>query len=227
MLTSIELPKHRTKEEYAYDVLRTGILHCELKPGEKIVVDALSAQMGISPIPVRTALQRLQAEGLVEITPHTGAVVSDISPDQIEQLFLLLEHLESSAFEVAARKATPADIEHLRQITAEMETVLTVGDYDRWSALNSQFHRHVAAITGMRMLMEFTGRTLDSWDRLRRWYLGRIVSHRMPRAQADHCRMVELFAARDIPALIELVTAHNRLAREDYEKLIRGQLKSE
>jgi DNA-binding GntR family transcriptional regulator len=227
MLTSIALPRHRTKEEYAYDVLRNAILRCELRPGEKIVVDALSVQLGVSPIPVRTALQRLQAEGLVEITPHTGAIVSDISPDQIEQVFLLLEHLECSAFEVAARKATAADVAHLKKIIDEMESVSTIVDSDQWSELNSQFHRYVAGITDMRMLIDFTGRTLDGWDRLRRWYLGRVDSHRIPRAQADHRRMIELFAQRDIPALIALVAQHNRLAHEDYEKLIRELPKPE
>lgn len=71
---------HRTKEEYAYDTLRAAIGHCNLRPGEKLVIDSLSLELDISPIPIRVALQRLQAEGLVEIKPHTGAIVSPISP---------------------------------------------------------------------------------------------------------------------------------------------------
>jgi DNA-binding GntR family transcriptional regulator len=82
MLSSLHPPKYRTKEEYAYDVLRRAILHCQLQPGEKLVADNLGATLGISPIPIRAALQRLQAEGLVEITPHTGVVVSQLSPGQ-------------------------------------------------------------------------------------------------------------------------------------------------
>lgn len=55
-----------------------------MKPGERIVIDTLSAQLGISLIPMCAALQRLQAEGLVDITPHIGAVVSELSPANIE-----------------------------------------------------------------------------------------------------------------------------------------------
>ena len=87
-------PKPRTKEEYAYDVLRGAILRCELRPGEKLVLDDLSEKIGVSAIPLRSAVQRLHSEGLVEIIPHTGAIVSDISPGNLEAVSLLLERLE-------------------------------------------------------------------------------------------------------------------------------------
>src|SRR5512137_2033776 len=102
MLTSAEPFRHRTKEDYAYAVLRAAILRCEMKPGDRLVIDTLSTQLGISPIPIRAALQRLQAQGLVEITPHTGAVVSEIPLGNIEQVSLVLERLELMGFEFAA-----------------------------------------------------------------------------------------------------------------------------
>jgi DNA-binding GntR family transcriptional regulator len=221
MFSSSRLPKHRTKEEYAYEVIRTAILHCELKPGEKIVVDGISQQLGVSPIPVRTALQRLQTEGLVEIIPHTGVVVTEISPDQIAQVFLLLEHLESAAFEVAATKATEADISSLRKVLKEMETVSGCADSEQWSELNGRFHRLVAAMTTMPQLIDFTGRVLDSWDRLRRWYLKPIVSQRIAAAMEDHRQMVALLERREVGALVKAAASHNRRARGDYEKLVR------
>ena len=88
MLTSQSSPRlYRTKEEYVYDTLRAAIMRCELKPGKKLVMDNLSVELDVSPIPIRGALQRLQAEGLVEIIPHTGAVVSAISPDTVNEIF--------------------------------------------------------------------------------------------------------------------------------------------
>jgi DNA-binding GntR family transcriptional regulator len=213
MLTSIELPKHRTKEEYAYEVLRTAILHCELKPGEKLVVDALSAQMGISPIPIRTALQRLQSEGLVEITPHTGTIVSELSPNDFEPVSLLLEKLEILAFEIAAHTATPADITHLREIVDELAQALSSGNLERWAEKNIEFHANVARISNMKLLVEFSNRILDTWTRLRRWYLPPIIAQ-LPQAQQEHRQMVDYLAARDVTSLTQVVTQHSKRLRE-------------
>jgi DNA-binding GntR family transcriptional regulator len=213
MLTSLELPKHRTKEEYAYEVLRTAILHCELKPGEKLVVDALSTQMGISPIPIRTALQRLQSEGLVEITPHTGAIVTDLSPADFEPVSLLLEKLEILAFETALSKATDADIAHLREIATALGQALESQDLERWAELNIDFHQTVANMTNMKLLIEFSNRILDSWTRLRRWYLPPIIAQ-LPQAQVEHWQMVEFLEKREITKLTQVVIAHSQRLRE-------------
>ena len=131
---------HRTKEEYAYDTLRTAIMRCELAPGEKLVIDNLGTMLGVSPIPIRGALQRLQADGLVEITPHTGAIVSTISPDTVREIFLLLEALENAAFGEAATRATEADIAFLRLLIADMTTALDEDDAALCYDLNNQFH---------------------------------------------------------------------------------------
>jgi DNA-binding GntR family transcriptional regulator len=212
MFSSTELPKYRTKEEYAYDVLRTAILRCELKPGEKVVVDTLSAQLGISPIPIRTALQRLQSEGLIEITPHTGAIVSELSPGDFEPVSRLLEKLEILAFEVAAQTATESDIARLRELVDALGKVLEAGDMERWAELNIEFHSTVAQITQMKLLIEFSKRILDTWTRLRRWYLPPIIAQ-LPQAQKEHRRMVDLLARRNIVELTKVVTAHSKRLR--------------
>ncbi len=199
MFTPAEPFRHRTKEDYAYDVLRAAILRCELKPGDRLVIDTLSSQLGISPIPMRAALQRLQAEGLAEITPHTGAVVSELSPAAIEQVSLMLERLELMGFEFAAQCARAEEIDALRNHVAEMDTVLQAGDTEHWSEMNNEFHRAIADLSGNKLLAEFTGRTLDDWIRLRRWYLPDVVAQ-LSQAQAEHREMVELLARRDLPA---------------------------
>lgn len=217
---------YRTKEEYVYDVLRSAIMRCELMPGEKLVLDRLSAELTVSTIPIRSALQRLQSEGLVEITPHVGATVSEISPETINEIFLLLEALENTAFVVAASKATPEDIAYLVELVDAMGAVLDQVDSDRWYEMNSEFHRAVCAITQMPLLMEFTKHTLDSWDRLRRCYLHRIRSPRMQVAHEEHVQMVALMRSGDIESLSELVSQHNQQAREHYRVLTAEQMPS-
>ncbi|MBN1994602.1 MAG: GntR family transcriptional regulator [Anaerolineae bacterium] len=223
MNTQTLLKSYLTKEEYVYNTLRAAIMGCELKPGEKLVIDNLSAELGVSPIPVRAALQRLQAEGLVEITPHTGAVVSKISPDLIREIFMLLEVLEAMAFRVLVDKADLDDIVHLRQLVEAMEVAFQADDVSRWSDLNMEFHRAVAQITQMKMLIEFTGRVWDSWNRLRHCYLKPIVSARMPQSQAEHQQMIALLERRDVEELAALAVKHNRQARETYQQLLQNQ----
>ena len=224
-LTQPSQNSHRTKEEYVYDTLRTAIMRCQLAPGQKLVIDTLSTQLGVSPIPIRSALQRLQAEGLVHITPHTGAHVSEISPEIVNEIFLLLESLETAAFNVAASKATQDDIVQLEQLVDQMAEALADGNADYWYDLNNQFHLSIAQITGMNMLLRFTQRTLDNRDRLRYFYSAPFTLGRMSDAHADHCQMIKLLKERDTEALTTIVAQHNRSANKAYHKLIEAQPK--
>ena len=210
----------QTKEEFVYTTLRAAILHCELPPGEKLVVDHLSTRLGTSTIPIRTALQRLQAEGLVEIVPHTGAVVSGISTSLVTEVFSMLEALESVAFSQAAKIVKAEDLAGLQNILKQMDQALKNRDSNLWSDLNSRYHREVAEITRMKLLIEFTHRTLDNWDRLRRYFFKQDPSNRLPLAQVEHRKMLELLRKGDEQALIAMVLRHNRKARDAYCKLL-------
>ncbi len=221
MLTASEPFRHRTKEDYAYDVLRAAILRCEMKPGDRIVIDTLSAQLGISPIPFRAALQRLQAEGLVDITPHTGAVVSELSPANIEQVSLILERLELMGFELAMQRTTAADIATLCGILDGMDAALAEGSTDRWAQMNAEFHRTVAALSGNKLLAEFTDRSLTDWSRLRRWYLADVELH-LSDAQDEHRTMVELLARRDLSGIQRLLYDHHQRTRDAHNRAIAG-----
>ncbi|MBN1218047.1 MAG: GntR family transcriptional regulator [Anaerolineae bacterium] len=224
MLSLHAFPKlHLTKEEYVYTILRTAIMRCELKPGEKLVIDSLSSELGVSPIPVRAALQRLQAEGLVEITPHTGAMVSKISPAMVNEIFLLLEALECMAFGVLAQKISDQDIDCLRTLVTAMEEAFLTDNISRWSDLNMEFHRVIAQITQMKMLIDFTDRVWDSWSRLRHCYLTPIVSERMAQSQAEHRQMIELLQRGETGELIALARQHNSQARETYQALLKDK----
>jgi DNA-binding GntR family transcriptional regulator len=221
MLESITLHRpYQTKQEYVYEILRSAILTGELKSGAKLVIDHLASELNVSTIPIRGALQRLQSEGLVEITPHTGAIVSKISPDMIDELFMLLAHLEEIAFSVASRKARQADLDTLQSLVEDMDRAIQQRDTRQWSELNHIFHYTIAGISGMELLIEFTSRTLNSWDRVRRCYLEGIDASRLDLAQAEHAKMVNLLKLRDVDGLVTLIRQHNQRAHEDYCKLL-------
>jgi DNA-binding GntR family transcriptional regulator len=221
-ISPVETP-HRTKEEYVYETLRKAIMRCELKPGEKLVMDNLSEALGVSPIPIRGALQRLQAEGLAEIVPHTGAIVSEISLESITEIFALLEALENVAFEAVAATANQADIAELEGLIEQMETAVTANDPYTWYDLNDQFHLTIARLTGMKLLHRFTSRALDSRNRLRYFLFGSFVGPRMAQAHAEHKQMITLLKQKDSETLRTLVGQHNRAARDAYLVLIETQ----
>jgi len=209
-------PSFPTKETYAYQVLREAILKGKFSPGERLVMDRLSKEMGISPIPLRAALQRLESEGLVEITPHSGAIVAPVSQAEIGDIFLLLEALEAPAFRAAARRVTAEDLAILQSMVDEMGIAAESGDVEAWGNTNELFHRTVASLSGMRLLTEMTGRALDQWARLRRSFAP-VLAGRMAQAQDDHRRMMSLLLQGDGESLAELAAAHNRRARIAYE----------
>lgn len=213
--------QHQTKEQYAYVTLRSAIIRCELAPGEKLIIDRLSAEMGLSQIPIRAAIQRLQAEGLVIISPHASATVAPLPPEKIAEVFALLESLERVAFKFAAKDRTEADLNALTDLVRQMDTTIADHHPANWLAYNSAFHRRIAAIAAMPLLIDFTNRAIDEWERICHHYFANVTSARLPQAQAEHHQIIALLRARDADALEVLAAAHNRAANRSYQALLK------
>jgi DNA-binding GntR family transcriptional regulator len=215
------LPTPQTKEQYAYTALRQAIIRCELAPGEKLVIDRLSVEMGLSQIPIRAAIQRLQSEGLVIINPHASATVAPLSPEKVDEIFAVLESLERTAFRAAAQNVTETDLEALADLVRQMDAALATPKPAGWLDINSAFHRRIAAITAMPLLIDFTNRALDEWERISHHYFSNATSARLPVAQAEHRQIIELLRARDADALEGLAATHNREANRSYQALLK------
>ena len=98
--------RHQTKQEFVYRTLRKALLACEIQPGERLVIDDLAKRLGVSIIPVREALQMLQAEGLVVNVPHVGAAAAPLSRESIVDVFSVLEGLEVVATRLLAERGS-------------------------------------------------------------------------------------------------------------------------
>ncbi len=205
---------HQTKRAIAYDALRSSIMRCDLRPGQRLIIDDISRQLGVSQIPVREALQQLQSERLVVNVPHIGATVAPISPGDVTEVFALMEGLESVAVEPAATNATAQFLDTLDRMVGEMDIALRKQDGERWAALNSDFHRLISAQARMPLLFDMTQRTLDQWDRIRRYF--NIFSQRVGQAQSQHHQIAAAFRVHDIDELRRLSRDHNREALKAY-----------
>jgi len=213
----------QTKEEYAYQALRQAILRCELVPNEKLIIDRLSTEMGLSQIPVRAAIQRLQTEGLVIINPHSSAIVAPLSPAKIDEVFALLESLERTAFRVLIEKHSLADLTPLELLISQMDTAISQNDSAAWLTANIAFHRKIAELTSMHLLVDFTSRVLDEWERISHFYFEHITSTRLPQAQEEHRQIVSLLRTGEAERLDALTIAHNRAANQAYQSMLQNQ----
>lgn len=129
-----------TKQERVYLELRERIHLGTYGPGHRIVIDALAAEMGVSALPVREAVRRLEAEGAVIFRPNAGAQVAPVDPDAYHQDLTVLAVLEGYITVLAAENLTDADIDRLISITDEMQEAMEHLDSLSFSDHNLQFH---------------------------------------------------------------------------------------
>lgn len=217
-----EPARHRTKQEFVYRTLRGNILHCELQPGERLVIDDLARRLDVSAIPVREALQLLQSEGLVVNVPHVGATVAPISRESIVDVFSVLEGLETVATRLAANRADRGALDQLGTLVETMDRALETGDTARWAEVNRRFHLAIAAMPGLPMLREMTERVLDRWDRVRRFYVKGVLDHRVQQAQQEHRALLAAMREGDLTRLHQIVREHNQNAMESYLTFLDG-----
>lgn len=112
------LPKLQRERavDAAYHALRHAIVTSALKPGERLNVEQLAEQLGVSLTPVRGAIQRLATEGLVNIHPRSGTFVASLSLQDIEETFQIRAALEGLAAELAATALSPGDLRKLKDL---------------------------------------------------------------------------------------------------------------
>jgi DNA-binding GntR family transcriptional regulator len=102
--------------EHAAARLRQAIVEGTLAPGAKLNERELAAQLAISRTPLREAIRRLAAEGLVELVPHRGAVAVQLAPQDVADTFEVIAGLEGQSGELAARRITAAELAEVRAL---------------------------------------------------------------------------------------------------------------
>lgn len=152
----------------AYEKLRTAIVEGEFRPGERLVEQKIAERYDLSRTPIREAIRRLDAEGLVSSERNRGAIVREVGPDEIHDLYELRARLESYAAELAAERSTPDEVTELR-VAVEGFGAL-VGDTERLGSLdhvrelndaNGTVHSQIVAGAHHVRLASMLRRTVD------------------------------------------------------------------
>lgn len=136
--------------------LRERIYSGELAPGQWVDEQALAERYGISRTPLREALKVLSAEGLVALKPRYGCYVTELSQQDLDEIFPVMALLEGRCAYEAVRKAKSSDVKRLDQIHARLEKYAAAGDIERYYEHNYQFHEAVQALAGNPWLTRVT-----------------------------------------------------------------------
>jgi DNA-binding GntR family transcriptional regulator len=209
--------KYRTMQEIAYDAIRDGILTGRHAPGQRLIADDLAKELGVSRMPVREALHRLEVAGLVAITPHRGAVVSELSENECVEIYHIRAVLDGLATRLATPHLSESDHARLTALLETMEAGVKAEDPERVLAVNREFHTLIWSAARAPRLRELLENLYDASQRLRNISL--LIPGRLDRITQEHRLIAEALARRD-PAAAE------RYANEHHEGTARRLLSS-
>ena len=206
----------RSKKELVIENLRNAILNRELIPGTRLVIEDLAKQLGVSPIPVREALQQLDADGYVVVEPYLGAKVAPIESESVIEVFSLLETMEVVSGRAACQHMSDSDFDLLEAILLKMDSLLS--EPELWSQENRHFHSFICDKSGTRLVGALMHKVLDHWDRLHRYFLKDVFARRLRQAQREHWEILRTLRSRDPVRTEAVIREHARAAMSAYQK---------
>lgn len=198
--------QHRTIASAVAEELRRRIVDGEFKAGFQLRQDALATEFGVSRIPVREALMQLEAEGLVKILPHRGAIVSELSMEEVQELFGLRALLEPRLLKASAQHLTDVDYERLGQILQEYSSELRAKHVRRWGELNTEFHNVLYQHAKQPRAQAIVASLLQECDRHTRLQLS--LTGGMERAEIEHAELLQLCKSGKVSAACALLKTH-------------------
>ncbi len=155
-----------TKNAYAYEEVRQRIMVGALEPGQPLAQSQLAAELGVSLTPMREALRRLDAEGLVYIDAHKNARVATLSATEAKHLFEVRERMDPMAAALAAERRTDSDIVRLKEAAARLKPLADESDLDALTA-HREFHRAIYTASHNELLINLLEGLWDKADRYR------------------------------------------------------------
>lgn len=190
----------------AYGRILEAIVGGNLPPGNRISERGLAAALDISAQPVRDALRRLEAEGLVESRPRSGTYVADLGPARLTEIGLIRVALEGVAASLAALRARTADHSALDLRLAAVRAATRADDLHAVMAANDALHDTIHAAAGSRDVARLLA-GLRAYDHMTR---ARVLATRAERrrAQVEHTAIVAAIAAGDAPAAEAAMRGH-------------------
>ncbi|MGH2913931.1 MAG: GntR family transcriptional regulator [Solirubrobacteraceae bacterium] len=200
----------KTKQQQVYELLRERIVNGVYGPGYRVVIDQLAPELGVSPLPVREAIRRLEAEGLIVYRPNAGAQVAPADPELYADSMTVLALLEGSATALAAPLLTGGDLALLAQRTDEMAEAMARMDPVAFGTHNRAFHQVIHERCPNPVLVSMVADVDWRLDAIRNTVFVQIP-YRGAASVAEHRELIELLAAGAPADRIEAVARAHKL----------------
>ena len=187
--------QNQTQADKLANQIADAILQGEFAPGYHLDEQQLAQRYGTSRTPVREALKQLTSTGLIEIRPRRGALVSQISPEQLESLFVAMAELEATCARLAAMSMTQFERRKLKTLHDAMADFASNGNCEAYTDANHAFHAMIYAGAHNSVLAEFTTllrRRLAPYRRAQFRTKGRL-----PISHAEHDLVVKAILSGD------------------------------
>ncbi|MED7949009.1 GntR family transcriptional regulator [Streptomyces sp. BE303] len=200
------IPAVKSKADLVYESLRNAIAQGDLRSGERINMDELARTFGISKIPIREAVKRLESDGLLDSRVHAGVTVASVDVAEMRGVFLAREAIEALIASIAAERIDGTRLGGLEGVQRAMRGALDAGELVRMAELNSRFHRVLAEAAGYRVLGELTEQLLLT---IRRYRITAPMGDRNWRSVVDeHDVIMDALRRRDPEAAADAARAH-------------------
>jgi GntR family transcriptional regulator, rspAB operon transcriptional repressor len=195
-----------------YNALREKILSCDLAPGQRLAVDTIAQQLGVSRTPVKEALGRLSAEGLIEILARRGTFVSPVNPETIRDSFQVREALELKACELLYGKIDEERAGTLRELNQRLTTAgVSVAEN---ATLDTRFHQLLVEYTGNRVLIDLYMQLSAHHQIARIRCRSEHWRSRLPLAREEHHGIVDALRDDQTAKARELLKKHIRASMD-------------
>ncbi len=195
--------RYRTTPGLAAEVLREAILLGVLKGGEQLRQDEIAAHLGVSRIPVREAFRQLEAEGLVVFYPHRGAVVSELSNREVQEIYEIRIALETTAIRLAIPHLSERDLQRAEKVLDEIDLA---PDVAKWSVLNREFHTVLYTPADRPRLLALINTMRTNVERYQRIYIS-LMQHQA-NSQVEHREILEACTRRDVRSAVRGLERH-------------------
>lgn len=218
---------YKTRTQQVVEILRERILKGELEAGQPLRQAALAEALHVSRIPVREALLQLEAEGLVSFEAHKGAVVTELSAEQVDELFDLRETIEIDLLTRSIPHLTEAMLQEAETLLDELDkqdNEITESSINRWSEVNKSFHKALYQAANRPMTQDLCENLNKAADRYVRMHL--MLAGGIETAGDEHRELIRLCREKNVEEAVTMLRHHLSHAKDGIKEILLQQSKN-
>ncbi|BDF66793.1 GntR family transcriptional regulator [Pseudoflavonifractor phocaeensis] len=207
----------------AYEYLLNAIMSYELKPGQVIVEQEVSDQLGISRTPIREAFKQLESEGLVHHFPSRGTFVTNLTVQDVEEIFQLREMFELTALKSAIHRITEEELRYIEGRLRYLDDKKSEepSTKEEFYGSDRELHELIMKYSGNSRMVKFH-RTLEAQlERLRR--ISSMTPMRLSKSRQEHLDILNALSDRDLDAATDALRLHLRNIKSSTLAVCRSQ----